>query len=237
MAISFSTDMEWLAFTPTKMLRTIVGNVNDTNPILNSWLNFLNFTAAFIIPPIANKPVPEVDYIPFCKGIVTVVENATLESVSTEDPNWPDYNRGQIWIWAQNETYECILTDTAYDVRFSYSVSENVQRIDLTYGFEWTTKDLYGSYFPITNALADLLGGAIRGYYSGVLSYKTRVSETVIFSAFKANSDPWAGMSGLDLVLLSSDITALGRNKSVGELIEELSRNVTLSMFSADKIL
>ncbi|KAI5456671.1 hypothetical protein BGZ63DRAFT_408815 [Mariannaea sp. PMI_226] len=93
-------------------------------------------------------------------------------------------------------------------------------------------------YFPIANALANLLGRALRGFNAGILTYRTRVPETTIFGALKADPNSVVATdNGLAPNLLPPAITGLARNKSVGELIEELSRNVTLSLFSAEEIL
>ncbi|KAK5996953.1 hypothetical protein PT974_02301 [Cladobotryum mycophilum] len=148
------------------------------------------------------------------------------------------FNHGRLWIWAQNVTYDCVLTDTEYNVHFYYSASEGAQRIKPEYNFRWTEDDLYGSYFAIANAIANLLSGVMRGYRTGIMSYKTRMAETAVFSGLKASPGPYeAPSSRLSTLVLPPDIKALARNKSVGELVEELSRNVTLSLFSADKVL
>ncbi|KAH0526265.1 hypothetical protein TsFJ059_009611 [Trichoderma semiorbis] len=67
---------------------------------------------------------------------------------------------------------------------------------------------------------------------SSVIGY----DDTAIFGALKAESTNNAS-SGLLPKLLAQDLSALARNKTVGELIEELSRNITLSVFNLDQIL
>ncbi|KAK4059600.1 hypothetical protein Trihar35433_10647 [Trichoderma harzianum] len=120
--------------------------------------------------------------------------------------------------------------------RFFYSTSEQAQRIDPEYSFKWTEEDVHGSYFYLADALATLLGGAVRVLEKGIMAYKTRVTDTAIFGALKAESTNNAS-SGLLPKLLAQDLSALARNKTVGELIEELSRNITLSVFNLDQIL
>ncbi|EHK24942.1 uncharacterized protein TRIVIDRAFT_31057 [Trichoderma virens Gv29-8] len=158
-----------------------------------------------------------------------------LQNVSSLE-GYSQYNHGRLWVWAQNITYDCVLTDTEYSTRFFYSASEQVQRIDPEYGFKWTEEDLYGNYFYVADALSTLLGGAVRVFLKGVMSYKTRVADTAVFGALKVDSTDNPS-SGLLPKSLAPEARALARNKTVGELIEELSRNITLSLFSADQIL
>ncbi|KAI5464468.1 hypothetical protein BGZ63DRAFT_503248 [Mariannaea sp. PMI_226] len=234
-----ASDMAWLAFAPGQKINDAVATSKKT-PLSDSWLMFLNFVVTCITqPPMFKDTLPKIDSAELCEGIgIPVGGKTSLKNVSTVFPGFEYYNYGRIWVWAQNDTYDCILTDTEYDVGFSYSVSEKAQRINPNYSFRWTDNDLYGSYFPIANAISNLLGGAIRGYTTGIMSFNTRVSETAIFGAFRADTKAkQATPSGLAPVLLPPDIKALAQNKSVSELIEELSRNVTLSLFSAEKIL
>ncbi|KAK9425359.1 hypothetical protein SUNI508_13095 [Seiridium unicorne] len=233
----FDTEMAWLAFPPTSQLMSAMSRSNDTNPLSDDWLMFLKFAATCLTE--AAMWGSAFDSIPLCEGIIIPPGGSnSLTNVSSIYDDADYYNYGRIWVWAQNATYDCILTDTEYDVAFSYSLSENTQRVDPHYEFRWTGNDLYGSYFPIADAVANLLGGSVRGLFTGITSYKTRVSETAIFGALKADtSSQYATNSGLSPGILTFDIKDLAHNKSVGQLIEELSRNVTLSLFSADKIL
>ncbi|PKK48525.1 hypothetical protein CI102_7940 [Trichoderma harzianum] len=132
------------------------------------------------------------------------------------------FNHGRLWVSAQNVMYDCVLTDTEYSTRFFYSTSEQAQRIDPEYSFKWTEEDVYDSYFYLADALATLLGGAVRVFGKGIMAFKTRVTDTAIFGALNVESTKYH----------SPDLSP-----SVGELIEELSRNITLSVFSLDQML
>lgn len=147
-----------------------------------------------------------------------------------------EYNHGRLWVSAQKIMYDCVLTDTEYSTRFFYSASEQAQRIDPEYSFKWTEEDVYDSYFYLADALATLLGGAVRVVGKGIMAFKTHVTDTAIFGALNAESTNNTG-SGLLSSLLAQDLRAMARNKTVGELIEELSRNITLSVFSLDQML
>lgn len=236
---NLTSPMAWLAFPPTGSIMFDVAN-SDNTPLSDKWFEFLNFAVSCITPPAMDDDyLPDFVSSPLREGITVPVNgSAKLDDVSALPSSQGEYNLGRLWIWAQNVTYDCVLTDTLYNVHFYYSAFERAQRIDPVYDFSWTEDDLHGSYFPVANAVANLLTGAVRGFFTGIMSYKTRVAETAIFGALKANPyEPHSGVYGLAPILLPPDITALAQNKSVGELVEELSRNVTLSLFSADKVL
>jgi len=146
------------------------------------------------------------------------------------------YNNGQILIWSQGNFYDCSLTDTESNLTFN--ATGLTQVIEPSYTFRYTTNKLYGSYFAITNALANLLTGAIRGFWDGIFTYKTRISDTALMGAFQAanGSSLLAGYSGLSPSLMTPEIKSLARNLTMDALIEELSRNLTLSLFSATRI-
>ncbi|KAK3990495.1 hypothetical protein QBC44DRAFT_238980 [Cladorrhinum sp. PSN332] len=149
-------------------------------------------------------------------------------------------NYGRLWVWLDNSTtYDCILTDTEYSVRFRYSVSEQVQRVDPDYDFTWTEEDLYGSYFATANVISTFLTGAIMAgsMESEMILFRSRIPESALFGALNLNPVPNRRMPGLSEQELIPEIRALARGKTVGELIEELSRNLTLSLFSAGRVL
>ncbi|KAK4085596.1 uncharacterized protein Triagg1_586 [Trichoderma aggressivum f. europaeum] len=230
--------MAWLAFTPPTTILSIVADSKIT-PLRNQWNYFLAFVFSCITQPAMwQETLPDLGSLPLCEGITGSYEGGPnivpLQNVTSVE--YGQYNHGRLWVWAQNITYDCVLTDTEYSTRFFYSTSEQAQRIDPEYSFKWTEEDLYGSYFYLADALANLLGGAVRVVGKGIMAYKTRVIDTGIFGALKAESTNNAS-SGLLPKLLAQDSRALARNKTVGELIEELSRNITLSVFSLDQML
>ncbi|KAL7953123.1 hypothetical protein V8C34DRAFT_297785 [Trichoderma compactum] len=230
--------MAWLAFTPPTTIISIVADSKKT-PLRNQWKYFLAFVFSCITQPaMGHDNLPAFDTLPLCEGITGSYDGGPyrvpLQNVSSL--NVGEYNHGRLWVWAQNITYDCVLTDTEYSTRFYYSTSEQAQRIDPEYSFKWTEEDVHDSYFYLADALSTLLGGAVRVVGTGIMAYKTRVIDTAIFGALKAESTNNAS-SGLLPKLLAQDSRALARNKTVGELIEELSRNITLSVFSLDQML
>jgi hypothetical protein len=173
---------------------------------------------------------------------ITTLDNTGLlcERVSNFTDNAIHYNNGQTWVWAQNLTYDCLLTDTEYNVTFN--MNGGTQRVDPYYTFKWTDKPAYGNYYAIVNTLANGLTGAMRGYFSGVLTYKTRITETALMGAFQATKNPanlasgYADTSGLSPSMANPQVQSLVRNMTMDALIEELSRNLTLSLFSAEEV-
>lgn len=232
--------MAWLAFTPPMPILSRI-HVADSNktPLRKHWKEFLAFVFSCITQPaMSHSSLPEFDSLPLCEGIVGSYDNGEnrvpLQDVSSKNPG--EYNHGRLWVSARNIMYDCVLTDTEYSTRFFYSTSEQAQRIDPEYSFKWTEEDVHDSYFTLADALANLLGGAVRIIGKGIMAFKTHVADTAIFGALHTES-----MNDTDSGLLSKlpaqDLRALARNKTVGELIEELSRNITLSVFSLDQML
>ncbi|KAF3076700.1 hypothetical protein CFAM422_001044 [Trichoderma lentiforme] len=222
-----SGPMAWLAFAPPTPILSRVAD-SKKRPLRGEWKTFLAFVFSCITQPAMTfENLPKFDQLPLCEGIVGSHNDSTyrvpLQNVSSVIAG--EYNHGRLWVSAQNIMYDCVLTDIKYSTRFFYSTSEQAQRIDSEYSFKWTEEDVYDSYFYLADALATLLGGAVRILGKGIMAYKTRVADTAIFGAL--NTEPTNNTSS----------SLLARNKTVGELIEELSRNITLSVFSLDQML
>ncbi|KAK0760877.1 LOW QUALITY PROTEIN: hypothetical protein N5P37_005816 [Trichoderma harzianum] len=217
--------MAWLAFAPPgQILSTIAYSKKKETPLREHWENFLAFVSSCITQPAKSAVVlPQFGSLPLCEGIVGSYNGSTYR-VSLQDLSSVKvgFNHGRLWVSAQNVMYDCVLTDTEYSTRFFYSTSEQAQRIDPEYSFKWTEEDVYDSYFYLADALATLLGGAVRVFGKGIMAFKTRVTDTAIFGALNVESTKYH----------SPDLSP-----SVGELIEELSRNITLSVFSLDQML
>ncbi|KAK3988799.1 hypothetical protein QBC44DRAFT_397347 [Cladorrhinum sp. PSN332] len=257
--LQFETKMSWLAFAPSSLIIEFVELARQGLLPLSSkttQLNFLNFARNCVVfdtyfsPAQLNPVLEELGTVgvPLCEGIMgfnpTAERNVTHDYVTKtqlqRDTVRPTYNYGRLWIRVDNSTaYDCVLTDTEYSARFHYSASESMQRVDPDYKFRWTEDDLHGSYFAVGNALANFLTGAIRTYTagSGMVPHRTRVTESAVFGALNFNPLPGSAAPGLSGRVLTPDVRALARNKTVGELVEELSRNLTLSLFSAEKVL
>ncbi|KAK4221314.1 hypothetical protein QBC38DRAFT_504994 [Podospora fimiseda] len=257
---SFETKLPWLAFAPHNVVFELLALAERGKAPLKTSkdvrLNFLNFARhCIVVDPnsfkntsIIGKELGQMSE-PVCEGIIGFdpenPENVTHEYVSAINtaldlPRREPFNRGRLWIRVDNDTsYDCVLTDTEYTTRFYFSSSEGMQRIDPNYNFKYTEEDLHGSYFGIANALSNYLTGAMRVFSrgSGMVPFRTRVTESAIFGALNFNPLPGTDAPGLSERVLTPEVRDLARNKTVGELVEELSRNLTLSLFSAERVL
>ena len=261
----FYLHMPWVAFAPTATILQYTHLASKGDPRLGGVVpltsnitqpHFLTFARTCI----AADAYWNDDYLSrigiapaMCEGVSGFDEwnarNVTHEYVSTlkyADQLHPMYtynitssNYGRIWVWVDNSTtYDCVLTDTVYSARFFYSQSESMQRVDPEYKFAWTENDLHGSYFATANALSNFLTGAIRAdHANNVVLQRTRVTESAIFGALNLKSEVGDSAPGLSSRAITPEIRALARGKTPGELIEELSRNLTLSLFSAEQVL
>ncbi|KAK5663975.1 hypothetical protein OQA88_187 [Cercophora sp. LCS_1] len=218
----------------------------------NHSATFLDFAASCII---TEPPTLETIKVPKRTDLCYEISypqggNVTLERASTTTrPPGNDvfggspvdgsnlHNYGQLWIWAQNETLKRVLTDTLYKVRLTYSPSENAQRVDPKYAFNWTEENLKGTYFPVADAVANILTGSLRDNLLGLRSFKTRMTNTMLLGALKTRAIGGNTTQGILESLTPSDIKKLAENKTIKKLVEELSRNVTLSLFGAEEVL
>ena len=89
------------------------------------------------------------------------------------------------------------------------------------------------SHYAITQAIANWLTGALQGYDKGLMTYSTRISQTALMGVFET-TDGDSSYGYLAKSLISDDLKKLTRNLTVDKLVEELSRNLTLSLFSAE---
>lgn len=156
-----------------------------------------------------------------------------ITNITTTDALGATWNDGQFWIWVQNSTYNCLLTDTEYDVTFTSS-TDGTQAINPNYKYNFTGLGQSGNYYVIANAIVNLLTGAVVAD-QGIYEYKTRLAETALYGALKEGL--YEGTWGIPPGTIANDTKALARNLSMGSLIEELSRNLTLNLFTANQVL
>ncbi|KAK4459662.1 hypothetical protein QBC42DRAFT_299192 [Cladorrhinum samala] len=236
----FAQEMSWVAFAPTEnIFQYVYLGLKGTIPLASNKtrVEFLKFARICILQG------DSFDNQYLCEGVVGFDEsnarNVTYEYMSTLKSADGSANYGRIWVWVNaSTTYDCVLTDTEYSARFVYSESESMQRVDPGYNFTWTENDLYGSYFATAGALSNFLTGAIRSDSEGSLIVRqTRITESAIFGALNLKSEVGDSGPGLSSRVITPEIRALARGKTAGELIEELSRNFTLSLFSVDQVL
>lgn len=226
--------LEWLAFVPDSfMLSNVLTNnatgigsyLPDGTPIDKNWTS--DYISQFTINCLTG-------------GNASNAQDFVCEGITDE---W-NSNR-EIWIRAleygnYTNTYVCILKDTHFAVKFGSSGS--FQRIETPYSFLWTNETLQEVHWAVGNTIADWLSGVIMGSPGSYLSYKTRITETALIGALDSFAyQRWATSrrKRSDEVgnTEPSAERLLARNLTVGQLVEELSRNLTLGLFSAGDVL
>lgn len=139
--------------------------------------------------------------------------------------------------------YTCTLKNTSYSVMFRSSTGQTTLELK---SYNWL--DMGSSndttYGAIAMAVANILTGTYyAGNYSdgraqpvakcGLGSARTSIETTALMGLLEGGSDrQLLGKCGLETP--AADLALIG-NKTLGELVEELSRNVTLSLFSNDR--
>ncbi|KAJ9629864.1 hypothetical protein H2203_002246 [Taxawa tesnikishii (nom. ined.)] len=151
-----------------------------------------------------------------------------------------------IFLRLGKERLFCSLQDTTFNAHFS--ASGNNQYVTET-NYTWIGPAASGSYTSYAQALVNILNGGISGGNplpgnaahandSNVfMTLKTRIMETALVSlVVDAMTDTLSRQQYADQLWDIPTITeadrALAQNKSLATLVEEMSRNVTLSLFS-----
>lgn len=165
-----------------------------------------------------------------------------------------------LWVRHQKEDIACALHETKYRVSFQ-STSTTPKMMLRSYETLGAIRDPLLSYLSITQSLVNLLTGAI-GFWSAeedceteqeihegkpnhaknytcevttsFTSVRTKIWSTLLVGALNlSNTTDLPGTYRDDLTpSISSEDKALARNLTLGPLIEELSRNLTLNLFS-----
>ncbi|KAL6399697.1 hypothetical protein AUP68_17103 [Ilyonectria robusta] len=145
-----------------------------------------------------------------------------------------------------DERLVCSLQNTTYNIRFGSSGTTQVISVTHPYSFKWRgTANITSSdtaYVAAAQAVANLLNGAISKQRSGGSSHQytvtstdlktigTSIMQTLLIGTINpSNDDGW----GEDLPQFPVEDRGLARGLPIGRLIEELSRNQTLSLFSS----
>jgi hypothetical protein len=144
-----------------------------------------------------------------------------------------------------NESVTCVVQDTHFDLDFrSVDTTQSIVRLS----WKWLSESDVSSepvYQTIPQVLATILNGAIGAWAagpatqqyddggSGLVTYRTRVMSTALIGLVStAFSGPaWPALQ--DLPRADHDLAA---NRTLAQMIEELSRNQTLSLFSSDRL-
>ncbi|KAJ5771836.1 hypothetical protein N7520_002365 [Penicillium odoratum] len=161
-------------------------------------------------------------------------------------------NDSALWFRLLYESLTCNLRNHTYNVQFSASASTQIIIETPTHQFDDVGSRLSISYNAYLQALTNVFNGSIVIYvnapqgqtadsaYAAIGSYETRVADTALISLIvdaidKAASSPAApfGASVASLQVQLSEVDRnLARNMTFAELMEEIARNATLSLFS-----
>jgi hypothetical protein len=137
-----------------------------------------------------------------------------------------------IWVKSDAEYYSCELKDTLFNVTFN--ATGNIQTINHPYDFQITDRPLENGYYVHGQVMSNWLSGVVWGMFQGMASARTRLLQTSLYAALKTNGGIEANASGIAEAAIPVTEKALTRGLTMGQLIEELSRNLTLSYFSSD---
>lgn len=155
----------------------------------------------------------------YCDGIAAMFQNYSGSSP-------------YIWVKSDAEYYSCELKDTLFNVTFN--ATGNIQTINHPYDFQITDRPLQSGYYVHGQVMSNWLSGVVWGMFQGMASARTRLLQTSLYAALKTNGGTDANASGIAEAAIPAAEKALTRGLTMGQLIEELSRNLTLSYFSSD---
>ncbi|KAL2069201.1 hypothetical protein VTL71DRAFT_15539 [Oculimacula yallundae] len=140
---------------------------------------------------------------------------------------------------ANADFWSCAVRDTFFNITFNATGS--LQTINHPYNFEYHNKALNPSHYVHGQVVSNFLTGVLFGFLGSVASYRTQIKETALFGAFKTlpvpeDPDEYEFMGPISYKAIPDADKALARNLTMGQLIEELSRNLTLSFFSSERL-
>ncbi|CZR51150.1 uncharacterized protein PAC_01025 [Phialocephala subalpina] len=137
-----------------------------------------------------------------------------------------------IWVLSDGDYYSCSLEDTRFNVTFN--ATETLQTINIPYSFNYTGATLKDGHFVHGQVMSNWVSGVLFGWDSGVTSFRTQIIRSSLYASLKTNGKPQSGTDGIAETGIPASEKALANGLNMGQLIEELSRNLTLSLFSAD---
>ncbi|KAK2616877.1 hypothetical protein QQS21_000255 [Conoideocrella luteorostrata] len=194
---------------------------------------YLAFTPAPTLFGSSNANLSDDIYSKFVADCVMGESDCTL--LPNDDPT----TMLPILARANEERLCCSLQNTSYSVTFrSTGQSQNL----IQYAFHWKGMTSNFAFLKASQAIANLLNGMIGGRANNpnmansgpelhLRTMRTRIMDTALIGIVNTSQ---AGTPQLqrELPPVPSQDQALSRNMSLGKLIEELSRNQTLSLFS-----
>ncbi|KAK8016601.1 hypothetical protein PG993_014790 [Apiospora rasikravindrae] len=141
-----------------------------------------------------------------------------------------------------DESIVCFVHNTTFKVQFA---GLGRTQIITTYTFEYHEAASDGISQALARAITTILNGAIGAAMSGpvahsgdsgassLITIKTRIMETALIGLV---STAFKGAWGGPIQDLAKEDKLLARNRTLATMIEELSRNQTLSLFSSERL-
>jgi hypothetical protein len=219
------------------VIREVVKTVNGSSlssvftaftPLMDIYIN--DTTSSTDYPAFARDCVFGGYPCSFEPGSVIAGSNGIYWNISRADP---------LVISFGETSYTCALRTTSYSVRFRSSAEQSfLELMSSKWQDSDPSSDLIYKIFGM--AIADILSGTYylsnqHTYSSGNVSYllsaRTSIGATAMMPLINQAADALSHGQSKFPEVLAEDI-ALTRNKSLGELVEEFSRNLTLSFFS-----
>ncbi|KAF4635830.1 hypothetical protein G7Y89_g2260 [Cudoniella acicularis] len=218
-------------------ITTVINQVaNYTSAILgNRTISFLAFTPQdeMRIDSGINYNLYE-SFVNSCIGATSSVDGSQFYCNGMVEA-WLDDSGSSPYIWVKSDAdyYSCELKDTSFNITFN--ATGNIQTINHPYDFQITGLPLKNGYYVHGQVLSNWLSGVVWGMFEGMASTRTRLLQTSLYAALKTNGQIESNASGIAEAAIPAAEKALTRGLTMGQLIEELSRNLTLSYFSSDR--
>lgn len=236
----------WLEFpapslrcvTAPENITAVINRVADTAapPLGGAGIPFWNISFLAFTPQRQMLFNSGVDYPEYTRFVDTCVaeqsaingSNFICMGMAADTAETPPY----IWVQADSDYYSCTLEDTFFNVTFN--VSGNIQTIDHPYSFRYTGKALQPGFYVLGQVMTNWLSGVVWGFYHGLESVRTQILQTSLYAALKTTTNE-TSIGGIVASAIPPVEKALTRGLTMGQLIEELSRNLTLNLFSTDR--
>jgi hypothetical protein len=141
---------------------------------------------------------------------------------------------------SDDDYLRCTVEDTHFQVTFN--ATGNSQTSNHPYNFTYTGNNMTLSHYVHGQIVSNRWTGVRWELMERIASVRTRITETSLYAALKTNGrlnytgDTGRSDMGIPDIAISAADKALTRGLGMDELIEELSRNLTFSFFSADRL-
>ncbi|EGX88109.1 hypothetical protein CCM_09245 [Cordyceps militaris CM01] len=142
----------------------------------------------------------------------------------------------------REKSYACLLRNTSYSARFHSSLLQTTVEL---IAHKW--QDMDTSYDPTYGVVGKAIAKMLTGAYYFSLELKGEGKDVIMrLGSARTSIDSTALMGALEdrvnnayykeIFKTSPKDAALTSNSSLGDLVEELSRNITLSLFSSTRL-